>query len=157
MDVPVFWFPFFMETDPQTKKFSKFSFSWKQPVTWWFIFILLGQCSFFFIDMDIAWKFYNNESVVLMNVPSVFATFMLLEHIFFFMAIAMLRYFMFKYSHIRSAIFLIKKVHDILCAKKNLSLGYSQSVKRQVVIGIILAVVCVSYQFRQLDKLKNLK
>lgn len=137
-------FPFFMETNPQTKQFDKFSFSWKQPVTWWFVFILVGQFSFSFIDIDIAWKFYLHHSVLEKNVPSVLANFIFFEHFLFFMLIAMTRYMMLKYSHIGSAIFLIQKAHDILCAKKDLSLDNNQPVKRQVMTGFILAVICVS-------------
>lgn len=86
-------FPFVMEIDPQTKLFKKFFFSWKKPVTWWFVFILIGQFLLLCININLAWKL-NSEESVMQNVPFLLAAIFFFEYISFFILISATRYMM---------------------------------------------------------------
>lgn len=139
-------FPFFIETFPETKIFKKFSFSWKHPVTWWFIFIVVIQIIFLITDLFRAWRDYYQESVLNSSLPTIFAIFILLEHLFFFMLVAATRFMIFlKYSHLYRAFCLIQKAENILCKEEDLSLNKASSVNRQVFAGFILAMASVSH------------
>ena len=43
------FFPFRMEIDKRTRKFQQFSFSWRYPITWWFVTLVLAQFFTFFV------------------------------------------------------------------------------------------------------------
>lgn len=136
--------PFYMETDPDTNQFKKFSFSWKRPVTWWFICFFIANLIFLPIYTRMFWQIFYNIGVVRSNVPLAFIGFMLMEHIFFFLLIVMARYILFKYSHFHRAISLIQKVHNLLDVESLESEKFS-STKHRVIFGLISAFFCVSF------------
>lgn len=138
--------PFYMETDSLTKKFKKFSFSWKRPVTLWYILISIGELLFLITDLIKAWINYYEESVINSTLPTIFAVFIFLEHLLFFMLIAMTRVVVIlKCSQFHRTFCLIQKAHIVLCQDEDLSIEKIPSVNRQVIAGFIYAVVSVSY------------
>lgn len=138
--------PFYMEFDPDTKKFRKFSFSWKRPMTWWFVFLCIGQFAFLIFDIRISWiAFYQND-VIKSNIPKVFSAFLFVEHLLFVFLIDMARFMILKYSNLRCAVHLIQKVHNMLSVDNKLSFEKSLKVKRHLISGLIVTAICVKNQ-----------
>ena len=51
--------PFRMEVDSETKKFQRFSFSFRHPLTWWFIITKLSNCVSFCIGVYISISIFS--------------------------------------------------------------------------------------------------
>ena len=62
------FFPFRMEIDKRTKKFQQFSFSWRYPITWWFVTLILAQFFMFFVMMNDASKSFRKDLPITISI-----------------------------------------------------------------------------------------
>lgn len=139
-------FPFFIENVPETKQFKKFAFSWKHPVTWWFIILFFTYIIYIVLDLWAAWEVFYYEGIIQSRIPSLFGIFFFLEHIHFFIIIVLTRLITLNSGRLRRVICLLKKVNNELNIE-SLSLSEIPKVKRRVNIGIVFILICVSELF----------
>lgn len=131
--------PFFVENNNSPKNnFKRFSFSLRHPVSWWFFFLFAVQL------IIPIWDIYGVLALIHQTqVPSMFIGFVLHEHVFLIVLVAMTRYAISKYPCLRRAICLLRKVSNELLIE-NEPAEFLSGLKIRVIVGIFAAVVCVS-------------
>lgn len=141
--------PYVMEYDSITKKFVRFTFSFKYFTTWWFLFVALLQLSapFMLTNITIATlKEMSNDlslpitAIILTGVNSVGS----------FTQMAMCRWIGFRYCRLRNA------VNAILNAEKlyvKPFFEHKNSIKKRFVIGTALIFIMVSDTFNKSNNL----
>ena len=136
--------PFFIETKKSTDAFIKFSFAWKKPLTWWFIFIFVLQFVFAIFDTNVILQVFFGEGIDRGNIPQIFSVYSTIELFFFFILLGGARYIIFRYPHMKRAIELVNKVHHNLAShQKNFQGAKILSINRPVAAGICLTFACV--------------
>lgn len=136
-------FPFYVESDPETKKFKKFSFSFKHPVTWWFLLVLFLQITFLGLTSLITWKFFFEDDQIRLSVPRILTDFFYLEHVWMLLFMALVRFLLFKYPSLRKVVNIVQNVHNAL-GVEDFSLEGIPSVKKRIIQGLWLAFFSVS-------------
>ena len=148
--------PFVMETDEfPMKKFRKFSFSLRYPVTWWFFFLCISQLIVSIWDVRTVWHVFYEDDLLRSHIPSVLAVFVIQEHIFLIILLGICRYVISKYVCIRRAISFLQKVNNDLMVD-DMSPEDIPSVTRPAIIGMISSVVSVSYSGQIEPSMNNL-
>ena len=136
--------PFSMEYDPTTKAFARFSFSFRNFITWWFMLIFILQLAAPFALVNISGHLLQELSSDL-SVPTMVTIVAGVTSVCFFAQFAISRWITFRhYGRLRNAVEAVQAVERIL---KSLSvIVCNNSVTKRVVIGIILLLAAVSLQ-----------
>lgn len=142
--------PFRLEIDPETDEFLRFSFSFKYPITWWYILLtVLDLCSFcisaissrsvkIFIEQSNA-VFTSTSS--LLDVISTLMTFTLIVY----MVIGIgSRLIPLRHSVFTEILHCVKTVDDSLRILNQREDCVVPSIKRRVCFGIALSLIWVS-------------
>ena len=134
--------PFRMEIDPQTKTFRRFTFSMRDPLTWWFIVLkifALGALSFslyttlFSSPIDPMLK---DEAVSLKEISFVCQTIIAIAFDF------TLQFVMIRYSNLGNAIEFIKKADETLESVSNVE-RRKDSVISRTIVGVLFTLCLV--------------
>ncbi len=132
--------PYVMEYDSITKKFVRFTFSFKYFTTWWFLFVVLLQLStpFMLTDMMITvLKEMSND----LNLPITAIILIGVNSVGSFTQMAMCRWIGFRYCRLRNAVKAIMNAEK-LCVKPFFE--HKNSIKKRLVIGTALIFILVS-------------
>lgn len=135
-------FPFYMETDPHTQRFIKFSFSFKNLVTWWFFFILSLQAVFLVFDVLASWQMLT-QGIKSYDVPLLIVVFLAVEFMFMYIFVFVTRYVTLKCSRVGRAVLLLLKVHQEIDAD-NFPPDHAPKVTRFVISCIVTVTISVS-------------
>ena len=108
---PFVWFcqligfiPFRMELDSETKKFQRFSFSLRHPLTWWFTITKLSNCVFICIAVYTSISSFSKLNAEWSSKKGICFISML---IFYVLVIVIIQLALVRCSHLRKAIELI--------------------------------------------------
>ena len=132
--------PFRMEIDPQTKTFRRFTFSMRDPLTWWFIvlkiFALGALCFSLYAILfsspidpmpnDEAVKFVSSVCQPIITIASMFIE----------------QFFMIRYSNLGNAIEFIKKADETLESVSNIE-RRKDSVISRTIVGVLFTLCLV--------------
>ena len=150
--------PFRLEIDPETNEFLRFSFSFKYPITWWYILLtVLDLCSFcisaicsrsakIFIEHGNA---AFTSSSPLLVVISVLMLFTLLVNLFMGMGSRLIPL---RHSMLMEILQHIGKVDDSLRIYNQRNDFIVPGIKIRVNLGIILSLLWVSIDFITVKK-----
>ena len=147
--------PYYMEWHPQSqsKRFKQISFSWKKPITWWFIFVVLFQFVFVVCRSLQLCRSNHNES----EFPLIFSLFYPVEILFLVIATATYRFaIIFKVPHLRRAQNSLRKAQQLMSnvPPEDIELD-GQAVKKRSVFGLIWVFIGVSLILKHNQKVKN--
>ena len=134
--------PFSMEYDPATKEFTKFAFSFRHFITWWYILIiLLHLVAFPYVLGNLAGNLLRELSSD-RSIPVTVSIVASVTSVGFLAQLLVCRWIVFRhYRRLRNAVEAVKAVQRIL---QSSSAGYKNSTSKIVAIGIILLLVAVS-------------
>ena len=134
--------PYVMEyqrKDVITKKFVRFTFSFKYFTTWWFLMVAILQFLIPFL-MASMFNIVNNE-LAASQLPIMIMILNVVNSIGFSAQYVTCRWIGFRYNHWR------KLVESIQCAEKlfgKIPLARKNSIKERFVIGFVLILIVVS-------------
>lgn len=144
-----------MELDSSTGKFKKFSFSFKHPVTWWFLLGFFTQILTITLDIQVVKKlFIQDGSVIKLSIPPVIASYFLVEHFSILFLSVFVRYFVLKYSNIQRAIHTLWQVHKELRVD-DFPAEQIPDVKTRTILGLIFVIISVSTVLAEINKKSN--
>ncbi len=132
-------FPFRMEINKQSGKFEQFSFSWRYPVTWWYITLAFSQLIMFYFMMSATLimsteKQENLPIIIYISITGSSAIFLLI-------VISVRFWITFHFAALRQAINHLKLVEQSLT---NHSDYHHCTIKIRIVIGCICTLFWVS-------------
>ena len=138
---PFVWFcqfsgfiPFRMEIDPETKKFQRFSFSFRHPLTWWFAFLkILTWLSLCYVIVSWAREMSRAKQLSLEHICSMSLG------IFHLLAMITVQFTLLHCSSLAKAIASIKKADE----SYECNLLHEDTVIRRTSIGFLLALCWV--------------
>jgi len=134
------FFPYTIESNLNTKKFVRFTFSFRHLTTWWFFLVLSLQLVTVTGLVYLSWK-----QVVNMNEQKMPITMSILFVISWFFVIAEFltsRRIILHYGKLRSAVEAVQEVERLV--GENIVAQHSTSVRTRVTIGSIFVIIDVS-------------
>lgn len=136
--------PYTMEYDSITKKFVRFSFSFRHLTTWWFILIATLQLVTPYLIIKIPQSFIkelktDHNAPITINILISVVGFSLLSH--FLVSRWMI---LFRYRRLQSVVKLAQKVEKLLIYDGTF-ISQKNSVSKRFVVGFILIIILVSY------------
>lgn len=140
--------PFTVKYDSSTRKFSRFSFSFRHYTSWWFyILIFVLQVSVPFLLLKVSKKL--KENIAVNQVPVPFTLTMLADLTMFgaFFQLFISRWLVLRYRlRLRNVVTVIQEVEKLLQKMLNYSVGQNYSVTKRFCIGFTTLIVSVNLQ-----------
>ena len=144
--------PFRMQTDPLTNRFRRFTFSFGQYSTWWFLFMKIWPFLITPIELFFILDFQNSNNDDRLNVESIseslrdlYATSPLLCISIAVIAASrscdfiIIQFFLLRCSHLAKAIKWIQRIDETLRSSSKVS----NKVTKHIYIGIVLTLLLV--------------
>ncbi len=135
--------PYVMEYDSITKKFVKFTFSFKYFTTWWFISVSVLLCSvlcvLMYSVMTILLGLLTNNNVPI-KVPIIFGV----NSVGFFTLFLVYRLMVLRFRRLRSAVRAVQEVERLFGNSKSYT-EHKKTIKKRFLIGFSFVVIAVSY------------
>ena len=132
--------PFRMRIDPETKKFSGFSFGLHQPLTWWFFvskIVFLGYLYILFHSLLPGLLMMLKAEEVSLRANS-----FLIQIIFLLVILVTIQYIILRCSHLKKAIELIQKADETLRYLPHKAVQ-KDTVIRRTLIGVVTSIALV--------------
>ena len=122
------FFPFRMEIDRRTEKFRQFSFSWRYPITWWFVELaLIHVVSYFLIYTNIL------KSSEADKLPLIIYASLTTSGAIYFCVLLSARYWItFRLSSLRRVIELVRQIEIRLREHPDCN----STMKRRIIVGL---------------------
>ena len=143
---PFVWFcqligfiPFRMEVDSETKKFQRFSFSFRHPLTWWFSITKLSNCVFICIAVYTKISGFSKLNYEWSSKNGICFMSMLIFHYLFIITIQLA---LVRCSHLRKAIELIVRAEGTFKSVSKMA-GRKNTVTQRTFFGVLIIFIQV--------------
>lgn len=143
--------PFRMLFHPESKRFKRFVFSWRHPLTCWFIFQTFVQIALPIFEICTYYDHMTNSAGLNNNLPLALYSIAIIGMSFHALLVFLCRYVSVHFSAFRRALERIQRIDSVLVElpdKCQLTLG------RRIVVGIIfitigvLSIAWTTYHFK---------
>ena len=144
---PFVWFcqfsgfiPFRMEIDPETKKFQRFSFSFRHPLTWWFAFVKIMSLGLLYFDFYVIQSLLSKADDNLQWICS------LCQEIFQVAIVVVVQLVLLRVSHLIKAIEWARKADETWASTANMAV-HTDNVIYRTFAGIFFTLCAVKLMF----------
>ena len=130
------YLPFRMEIDKETRRFQRFSFSWRNPITWWWVAFSLIQLilCYFFVPPFL-------EDPELIKLPTTISISLSITGVLYLFAELSSRYFLaLRFSALHNAIQLMQQVEQNLEEHPDCKC----TIRRRMTIGLVSGFLFVA-------------
>ena len=144
---PFVWFcqfsgfiPFRMEIDPETKKFQRFSFSFRHPLTWWFAFVKIMGLGVLYSDFYVIQSLLSKADDNLQWICS------LCQEIFQVAIVVVVQLVLLRVFHLIKAIEWARKADETWASAANMAV-HTDNVIYRTFAGIFFTLCAVKLMF----------
>ncbi len=145
------FFPYTIENNSNTKKFERFTFSFRHPTTWWFFLISILQLVVIIGLVYLSWK--QVDSINEQKMPITMSILFVIGWFFLIAEFLSSRRMMLHYRKLRNAVEAVQEVERLFGEKIVVQL--STSVTTRFTIGSILIIIGVSIKTFQIHTYKS--
>lgn len=137
--------PFSMEMDPLTRRFVRFSFSYKKLVSWWYAFGTIFQVMV--VGIGLVWSSIGVKTGEESGLSTTVVALTVVRNALYMIQILYAKVILLRYKRLRKAIALIQEAEQYLVEEVPQHLYKGNSVLLRTIIGIILTFFLVLLHF----------